>query len=317
MIEGIFGGLASNLLSGVLNSTMQYHNQSALMQQQFRNQIQLNKFNAKLNDRYQRNLLYDSATLQKSSLQSAGLSVGSMLNSYTPLGSNVNASGSASGGSAVSPGINLDFVNAILGMSQAKLNDSAASKNEAEANKIEKEAAWIDDINDANVSKTIADTYKARQELRNLRQDLSESISRMKLNDEERKQVSANIDKVINETNSIRINNKYLDDLNNATISEKLANIQKALADSNYTVVRTDLAKLGIGVSSNWIESLVALSHYGNVGTAFKDIKFGLTDAIKELVSNNSNKSVAGAVGAAGDCLGTLLGQLFNLLFNK
>lgn len=315
-IAGIFGGLASNFLSGMMNSSMQFTNQSALMQQQLANQKNLNAFDAKLNDSYQRSMLFDSASIQKASLQSAGLSAGSMLSAYSPSGSNVNQNGGASGGSAINPGLNLDFVNAMLGMSQAKLNETAADKNEAEANKIYKETSWIDDINDANVSKTIADTYKARQELRNLRQDLSESISRMKLNDEERKQVSANIDKVIQETNSIRINNKYLDDLNNATISEKLANIQKVLADSNYTVVRTELAKLGIGVSNNWLESIVALSHFGNAGTALKDVKYGLIDAIKELLpvnlTNNSNKSDA---GAAGDYLGTLLGQFFNLLF--
>ena len=315
-IAGIFGGLASNLLSGMINSNMQLTNQSALMQQQLANQKNLNAFNAKLNDSYQRSMLFDSASLQKASLQSAGLSAGSMLSSYSPSGSNVNSSGAAASGSAISPGINLSLIDAMLGISQAKLNETAAEKNEAETNKIDKETSWIDSINDANVSKTIAETANAKQQLFNLRQTLDESVARMKLTNEQRDQVRESINKLIAETEGIKINNMYLQEVNEANIANIMANCKKALSDANYTSVRSELAKMGIGVSSNWVESLVALSHFGNAGVAIKDVKRGLEDAVEALVEpsaedKKTDHSVASALGAR---LGRAIGWFVSLI---
>lgn len=293
---GTLGSIFTNGLSSL------FQRQQVKMQKELMKfQQELNKENMKLEDQYNRAMHHDSALIQKSGLLAAGLSPSSMESGFSPAQSTAQSQ-STLGTVSMPTASPLDLL-AYKEQSARIQNIEANTKNqEANTAKTEKETSWLDDINDANVSKTIAETQNAKQQLHNLRQSLSESISKMKLNNAEVDEVKARIDKFVSETEGIKINNMYLQEMNEAKLSEIMANAKKALAESDYTKVRKELARMGIGVSNNWVESLVALSHFGQAGVAIKDVKRGLEDVLEALgesidEAKNSEQPVASALG--------------------
>ncbi|QCS36029.1 hypothetical protein [Capybara microvirus Cap1_SP_94] len=321
LILGAVAAVASTAISVQAQDTQQqqqaYENER-LMEKSYQYQRELADLNAsnnweltrqsaKLTDMYQRSLIADSGIMEKRALQNAGLSLGSLANSFTPANSNVSANASSSVPSSPQASVGLqsvrmgDMLQGVLELLSAQKAEAETKKTEAETRMIDKQTEWIDDEKGAAVTKTLADSAAARKSLEVMESQVTLNVTQGELNKRYGERASTEIAKLAEETKGIRINNEYLPKLRSTEIKRIGAETYKAIEEGDATKIRNGFAQLGIGISNDWITTILAMGSRGSYKKVLTSVIDSTDDAIRAALDDyGTTPSAEGILSALG-----------------
>lgn len=314
-MAGVSGGLTSGI-SGLITAPLsfglnqisaaqQYKRQKKLMSQQHQYELE----NLAAQDKYQRALQVDSASMLKESLRNAGYSTadpnGSGVTPAAVSGPSTSASGSA-GEFAASLGDGASSFSALqageLSRSQAELNrieakvrerklNSEIAKNEIEAESMRQKLPQEVDI--------------LKQEVRNKAQDWN-------LNEKKIQEIDANIERLSAVAQGVKIDNRYKPWMLEGEVTKLQRECDVLLQEGRYKAVEAKLAEFGILVGADWFSTCAAIASQGKGDE--------LTNAMAHMISTvmQSLPSAAGTLvdglsrtaAAAGSKIGGALGRL-------
>lgn len=268
-MSGIGDGAISTL-AGMVNSSYDAGLSVGLMKANNR----FEKLKMKRQDRYQRQLMEDSALIQKTALQKAGYNVAD------PNGTGVSVpTVSAPGFSAPAASMpNGDFTRGVSDMASAELMKSQARLNDIEADyKAENLQSEIDKRN--------AETKNIMEQLPlildSVREDIKVKQSQYKLNDKQVQELDSLIQKLGAETESISIDNRFKPGLLKNQIKQIKAETRKLIFEGDIKGVESYLAERGILVNSNMVTQLLSMVAMGSA----PELVTGLTDQLGGLLS--------------------------------
>lgn len=252
----------SGFLSGLVNGFFQKRAQKRQFEYQQKlmdKEHQMELENLAAQDKYQRELVVDSNSMLKKSLQQAGYSTadpnGTGVTPAQISGPSTSVTGSA--GSfpiSATPSFNYsDLVAASNVQSQTRLNDI---ESRYRARLLEGQIGEYNAKIDVMKSKLPAELDLLKQEFLNRRAEL-------RLTDKQIDQLNSDIDRLKVLTEGIRIDNKYKDNLNDAQV-RKISNEASLLAkEGRIKEVEALLADKGILVGADWFTQLAAISSRG------------------------------------------------------
>lgn len=253
----------SGFLSGLVNGFFQKRAQKRQFEYQQKlmdKEHQMELENLAAQDKYQRALVVDSNSMLKKSLQQAGYSTadpnGTGVTPAQVSGPSTSVTGSA--GSfpiSATPSFSYsDLVAASNVQSQTRLNDI---ESRYRARLLEGQIGDYNARIDVMKSKLPAEIDLLKQEYRNRQAEL-------RLTDKQIQSLDAEIDKLKVSADGIRIDNKYKDDLNRATVDQVRNQADNLARDGRIKEVQALLADYGILVGADWLTQLAALSIKGH-----------------------------------------------------
>lgn len=270
-------------------------------------------------------LLQNQASIQKQSYMDAGLNPALMNQGVTSLGAVSSPSGGNSSGSTVSSGQNsiLPFMDFLL---SKKKNDAEVGllNEEQRSKQIEnnhKEDYWNLTIQQMQTQlKEAQATLDDKIDQVNVNLEIAYKESELK--DWQILEAQKSLDKLIDETKSIQIDNKYKDAVNANSLKKICAETRKLVAECSFEETKSYLASKGILIGSNWLTQLLSVSAIG-AGTDFandwmqlmKDMSGALGEGIGDVM-----QAVAGGMvdiisnGAKGTVKGLIPDWILNLI---
>lgn len=319
-------GGVSQLITGGINSMFQgiaqrrqYKNQKKLMKMAHEYELE----NLAEQDKYQRGLVRDAASMTKTGLENAGYSTadpnGTGVSPVSVSAPSTSATGSAGSfpidAGSVGQGISA-LMSGQLASSQARLNEIEAKYR---AKKLEGEIGKLNVEIDTAKEKLpfIADTAKA---------NIANIASQAHLNEKQLGQISASIDKLKAETENISIDNKFRPDISAREVKKLDAEVTKLAAEGKLKAVEAKLADYGILVGADWFTTLAAMSlqghgdeFVGSVSSLISEIAGALPSAIGSLIGSIGTAIIGSPDGVkagmvkgaekAGAALGSALGK--------
>lgn len=271
----ILGSVIGAITAGK-QAKKQYKYNQALMQQQHQYELE----NMSELERIQRGLAVDSSLLRRQALEKAGYNVADPEGIGTVAPSMSGASTSASGGFSMPGAPYIDMASGISAVSNAQLTSSQARLNDIEAQYRAKKLGLENALLEQKI-KEIAKTLPERVNV--LVSNWKLNQSQLDVNDAKIDEIRKHIDQVVSQTEGIRIDNKYKDQMNQNTIDKIHAEVVKLVHEGNIKGIEDRLAQVGILVNSNWLTQLMAAMHLGSGTEIMNDVVSTISGMIAEI----------------------------------
>lgn len=273
--ETILGSLIGSITAG-RQAKKQYQYNQALMQQQHQYELE----NMSELERIQRGLAVDSSLLRRQALEKAGYNAADPEGTGTVAPTMSGASTSASGGFSMPGAPYIDMASGISAVSNAQLTSSQARLNDIEAQYRAKKLGLENALLEQKI-KEIAKTLPERVNV--LVSNWKLNQSQLDLNDAKIDEIRKHIDQLVSQTEGIRIDNKYKDQMNQNTIDRIHAEVVKLVHEGNIKGIEDRLAQVGILVNSNWLTQMMAAMHLGSGTEIMNDIVNTISGMIAEI----------------------------------
>ena len=288
------GSLLGSVLGAITagrQAKKQFKYNQALMQQQHQYELE----NMSELERIHRGLALDSSLLRREALERAGYNAADPEGTGTVVPSTSGASTSASGGFTMPGSPYIDMASGISAISNAQLTGSQARLNDIEAQYRARKLGLENQLLEQKI-KEIADTLPERVNV--LRSNWQLKQSQLGVNDARIEEICSHVDQLAAQTQGIRIDNKYKDQLNQNTIDRIHAETVKLLHEGNIKAIEEKLASVGILIGSNWMTQLLAAVHLGSG-----------SKLMNELVG-----TISGMIGELPGAIGQVLGSVFSAI---
>ena len=231
-------------------------------------------------ERIQRGLAVDSSLLRCQALEKAGYNVADPEGTGTVAPSMSAPSTSATGGFSMPGSPYIDMASGISAVSNAQLTSSQARLNDIEAQYRAKKLGLENALLEQRI-KEIAKTLPERINV--LVSNWKLNQSQLDVNDAKIDEIRKHIDQLVSQTEGIRIDNKYRDQMNQNTIDKIHAEVDKLVHEGNIKGIEDRLAQVGILVNSNWLTQLMAVMHLGSGTEIMNDVVSTISGMIGEL----------------------------------
>ena len=271
----ILGSVIGSITAG-RQAKKQYQYNQALMQQQHQYELE----NMSELERIQRGLAVDSSLLRRQALEKAGYNAADPEGTGTVAPTMSGASTSASGGFSMPGAPYIDMASGISAVSNAQLTSSQARLNDIEAEYRAKKLGLENALLEQKI-KEIAKTLPERVNV--LVSNWKLNQSQLDLNDAKIDEIRKHIDQLVSQTEGIRIDNKYKDQMNQNTIDRIHAEVVKLVHEGNIKGIEDRLAQVGILVNSNWLTQMMAAMHLGSGTEIMNDIVNTISGMIAEI----------------------------------
>ena len=271
----ILGSVIGAITAG-RQAKKQYKYNQALMQQQHQYELE----NMSELERIQRGIAVDSSLLRRQALEKAGYNAADPEGTGTIAPTMSGASTSASGGFSMPGSPYIDMASGISAVSNAQLTSSQARLNDIEAQYRAKKLGLENALLEQKI-KEIAKTLPERVNV--LVSNWKLNQSQLDVNDAKIDEIRKHIDQLVSQTEGIRIDNKYKDQMNQNTIDRIHAEVVKLVHEGNIKGIEDRLAQVGILVNSNWLTQMMAAMHLGSGTEIMNDIVNTISGMIAEI----------------------------------
>lgn len=283
-LAGAALGAGSSLFDfglGQLGSALSAKRQWKYSQKQMNLAHEMEKKNLALQDKYQRQLAEDAASLRKSSLVKAGYSVADPEGTGT-VNPTVSGPSTSAGSGFTLPGSDFSsslaqnifaIKNAQLTASQTRLNDI---QSKYLAKKQEAEIEYT-----RSKTKEVLETLRPR--IDNFIQDIELKKKDLHLKDEQIELLKSQVDNFVAQTEGISIDNKYKDELNSSRINEIDQHVALMIKEGKFKDIENELAQNGILINANWLTQLLAILHQGSGTSLLGDVTSTLSGMLGQL----------------------------------
>lgn len=256
-------------------------------------QSDLSRQQAEFENSMSRKNLQDSPSIQKQGLLDAGLSP--VLASGQPQVASTPSVGSPSASQSIpsfsaDSSIGVNFAHDMLLAEQMRgvSLDNQLKKVELKYADPSKRAALDTALESL---RQLKDSFPVR--LDEMKARIRSSDASTRLSNKQLDKVDKEIDKLVQETQTISINNKYLDRMNDMQLRELDSKVKLNLARGRYEKVVADLAEVGIIVGADWFTQLAAVIHQGTAPEIMTEVVKFVDDIFSNFGSNLSGLSSA------------------------